>query len=139
MRTFLFALCLISIVSCKKDESTSSSSCKFETSTFVGKWKITKVLETKSGTDISSAYFVKVPCDKTSIYEFKSNNLISQTGGTDNNGVPCPGGSVSWSLTTVSNVNYMIWSGSQSYTVSSYSCNSLTLVSTDETYILSKQ
>jgi hypothetical protein len=59
----LLSIGLLIILSCDKDES--NSTCGFNDTSFIGKWKATKIVI--NGRDSTSTLFALLPCYKTLI------------------------------------------------------------------------
>lgn len=108
---------LIINTGCSKD-----SSCGFEKNTFVGKWKISKIM--LNGTDVTSQMFSVEPCTSTMIIELKSDGTSTET----NTVSTCTSGNNgTWSLSSSGGKNMLI-TGTDTTTVKSYSCSSVTIM-----------
>lgn len=75
MKTLLLLITLLSSLSC----STDNTECGYTTSTFIGKWKLLKVLKKIDGADVTNEYLVSNPCERNLIWEFKSDQKLSRT------------------------------------------------------------
>lgn len=120
-------------IGCKKDEPTSNS-CKFESSTFIGKWKMTKV--EYMGVDITNAYFLADPCQKTLVIDFKSNGIASQSN-VNNCSIE---EDRSWRVFSANGRNYIVLydaMDSDTSEISDFNCKSFTSI-TDNKYTATK-
>jgi hypothetical protein len=134
---FLFIIILFVSVtfSCSKNEN-----CTFNTSTFLGKWKISKVVQ--NGVDTTNAYFIAQPCQKTYIMEFKSSGILSEINSVSSCSVEKD---KNWFLRTIANKNYLIMNdiGKIEYDtieISSVGCTSIEFNVDDKgVFTLSKQ
>jgi hypothetical protein len=100
-KSILFAtIAIVTFFGCKKDEPTAT--CKFENSTFIGKWKLSKV--EINGKDSTNSFFIQEPCQKSLTIEFKSSGIISET----NSSGCSTEKDRNWKLVTQTNKNYLI-------------------------------
>lgn len=131
---------ILLLLGCSKDDS--NSTCGFKESSFIGKWKATKV--EIGGRDTTAALFTLMPCYKTLITEFKANNVVSQTNsGKDLFGAPCEKlEDQNWKIFSSNNKNYMvIYSQNSSDTsiINSISCSNIVSTRDQLTFTLTKQ
>jgi hypothetical protein len=99
---------ILFLLACRKDDNNVTTQCGFNESSFIGKWKATKI--EVNGRDSTNAIFTFLPCYKTLITEFKSSKIVSQTNtGKDLFGQPCETLSDrNWKLYSNNNINYLI-------------------------------
>ena len=99
---------ILFLLACRKDDNNVTIQCGFNESSFIGKWKATKI--EVNGRDSTNAIFTFLPCYKTLITEFKSSKIVSQTNtGKDLFGQPCETLSDrNWKLYSNNNINYLI-------------------------------
>ena len=136
----LLSVGLLILLSCGKDESTST--CGFNDASFIGKWKATKI--SINGRDTTSTLFALLPCYKTLVTEFKSTKIVSQSNaGKDLLGMACDvDADKNWKLFTANNKNYMIvYNANQSDTslIESITCSNIVTTQNQVTVTLTKQ
>jgi hypothetical protein len=136
----LLSIGLLIILSCDKDES--NSTCGFNDTSFIGKWKATKIVI--NGRDSTSTLFALLPCYKTLITEFKNTKIVSQSNeGKDNMGMACDiEADKNWKLYTANSKNYLIvYDASQSDTslIESITCYNIVSTQNQVTLTLTKQ
>ena len=136
----LLSIGLLIILSCDKDES--NSTCGFNDTSFIGKWKATKIVI--NGRDSTSTLFALLPCYKTLITEFKNTKIVSQSNaGKDNMGMACDiEADKNWKLFTANSKNYLIvYDVSQSDTslIESITCSNIVSTQNQVTLTLTKQ
>lgn len=131
----LIIILFISVTfSCSKNEN-----CSFDASTFIGKWKFSKVVE--NGIDKTSDFFLNEPCQKTSIIEFKSSGIMSNSNPVSN----CrSAGDRNWAIKTISNKNLLIMNdiGQKDYDtveISSINCTDIVINNGYELLTITKQ
>lgn len=128
------------LFACSKDETTNS--CGFKESSFIGKWKATKV--EIAGRDTTTALFTLMPCYKTLITEFKANKVVSQTNsGKDLFGAPCEKlEDQNWKIFSLNNKNYMVMysqNSSDTSIINSITCSNIVSTRDQITFTLTKQ
>ena len=133
---------ILFLLACKKDDNNVITQCGFNESSFIGKWKATKI--EVNGRDSTNAIFTFLPCYKTLVTEFKSSKIVSQTNtGKDLFGQPCEKLSDrNWKLYTNKNINYLITFdsfSSDTSIVNSIDCNQIVTTQNELKVTINKQ
>ena len=133
---------ILFLLACRKDDNNVTIQCGFNESSFIGKWKATKI--EVNGRDSTNAIFTFLPCYKTLVTEFKSSKIVSQTNtGKDLFGQPCETLSDrNWKLYTNNNINYLITFDSVSSdtsVVNSIDCNQIVTTQNELKVTINKQ
>jgi hypothetical protein len=133
---------ILFLLACRKDDNNVTIQCGFNESSFIGKWKATKI--EVNGRDSTNAIFTFLPCYKTLITEFKSSKIVSQTNtGKDLFGQPCETLSDrNWKLYTNNNINFLITFdsiSSDTSVVNSIDCNQIVTTQNELKVTINKQ
>jgi hypothetical protein len=133
---------ILFLLACRKDDNNVTIQCGFNESSFIGKWKATKI--EVNGRDSTNAIFTFLPCYKTLVTEFKSSKIVSQTNtGKDLFGQPCETLSDrNWKLYTNNNINYLITFdsiSSDTSVVNSIDCNQIVTTQNELKVTINKQ
>jgi hypothetical protein len=133
---------ILFLLACRKDDNNVTIQCGFNESSFIGKWKATKI--EVNGRDSTNAIFTFLPCYKTLVTEFKSSKIVSQTNtGKDLFGQPCEKLlDRNWKLYTNKNINYLITFdsfSSDTSIVNSIDCNQIVTTQNELKVTINKQ